>query len=505
MSCAFLLTAVPAPAAAGSGVEFLAALATSVGRVHPIIVHFPVALVLAAGGVEAWRAVQRQHALSRFTPVALGLGAAAAVVACITGWLFAADEGGGSDLFWHRWLGILAAALLLPATWVAVRAVRPGDVMGAQLVPLVRAVLFGTALLVGWVGHLGGDMVWGEDYVIKPLQRWAAGDAPQGEPARAAQAGAAQASTAQSGATQPGAAQPPLAPAVFAIFNERCVECHNDERHKGGLSMQDPAQLFVQNDHEEWIVKRGDPEASLLLTRILLPADDDEAMPPKGDRLTNEQVQLIRRWIEAGAPLPAEGATVPPSSPSSLSPSSPSPSSSPPPPPPPPALPLPQVPALSAAAERALDALRHAGVRAQPVAEGSAALEVSAASLGSDFGDAQLALLVPLAPYVVELTLARTSVTDAGLASLPPMPALVSLRVDGTGAADAFAAQLPQNMPALRSLNLVGTPATDKALQAAAQLPGLQRLFVWHTKVTSDGLKALRVARPALIIETGSP
>ncbi len=475
--------------------DFLAALATSVGRVHPIVVHFPVALVLAAAGVEAWRAVQRQHALSRFTPLALGLGAAAAAVACITGWLFAADEGGGADLFWHRWLGILAAVLLLPATWVALRAVRPGDVMGAQLVPLVRAVLFGTALLVGWVGHLGGDMVWGKDFVLKPLQHWAEGSAPQPPASQAAQPNATPPNSGQGGPQR--APQPPLANAVFAIFNDRCVECHNDERHKGGLSMQDPSQLFVQNDHDEWIVKRGDSEGSLLLHRIQLPAGDDEAMPPKGDRLTAEQVALIRSWIAAGASLPAEGGAAPTLEAPQVSPPRAS-------APPPPSLPLPAVPPRSADADRAVEALRQKGVRVQPVAEGAAALEVSAANLGAEFGDSQLTLMAPIAPYVVELTLARTSVTDAGLASLPAMPALVTLRVDGTGAGDAFAAQLCHNMPALRSLNLVGTPSTDAALQAAAKLQRLQRLFVWHTKVTSDGLKTLQAARPALVIETGA-
>ena len=43
----------------------------------------------------------------------------------------------------------------------------------------------------------------------------------------------------------------------------------------------------------------GDPAKSTIYTSVTLPDSDDKAMPPKGDRLTKEQADLIgldRRW-----------------------------------------------------------------------------------------------------------------------------------------------------------------------------------------------------------------
>ena len=42
------------------------------------------------------------------------------------------------------------------------------------------------------------------------------------------------------------------------------------------------------------------PSKSPLYTRVL-PADDDDRMPPKGDPLTAKQQDLIRQWIGQGA------------------------------------------------------------------------------------------------------------------------------------------------------------------------------------------------------------
>jgi hypothetical protein len=45
----------------------------------------------------------------------------------------------------------------------------------------------------------------------------------------------------------------------------------------------------------------GKPDESTVYTSTMLPDDDDLAMPPKGDRLTDEQKNLIKQWIAQGA------------------------------------------------------------------------------------------------------------------------------------------------------------------------------------------------------------
>ena len=61
---------------------------------------------------------------------------------------------------------------------------------------------------------------------------------------------------------------------------------------------------------EEEIAKGGDSgdgvkakslDDSHVYLRITLDHEDDDYMPPKGDPLTEEQVELIKKWIEGGA------------------------------------------------------------------------------------------------------------------------------------------------------------------------------------------------------------
>ena len=52
---------------------------------------------------------------------------------------------------------------------------------------------------------------------------------------------------------------------------------------------------------DDAIVVPGKPDESTLYTRVVLPADHDDRMPPKGAPLTKAQTDLIKLWIASGA------------------------------------------------------------------------------------------------------------------------------------------------------------------------------------------------------------
>ena len=63
---------------------------------------------------------------------------------------------------------------------------------------------------------------------------------------------------------------------------------------------------FIVTESEQEALVPGHPEESKLYLAVSW-RDDELQMPPKeNDRLTPEQVESIRRWIEAGAPWPHE-------------------------------------------------------------------------------------------------------------------------------------------------------------------------------------------------------
>ncbi len=95
---------------------------------------------------------------------------------------------------------------------------------------------------------------------------------------------------------------------VGEIFQESCEHCHNADDEKGGLLMESYASLVAGGEHGNALVP-GDSAASRLMQMIegkLKPR-----MPYKEDPLPRAQVELIRRWIDEGAPGP-EAADGPP-------------------------------------------------------------------------------------------------------------------------------------------------------------------------------------------------
>lgn len=48
----------------------------------------------------------------------------------------------------------------------------------------------------------------------------------------------------------------------------------------------------------------GKPEESSIIQRVVLPADDDDVMPPKGGPLKSEEIALLKQWVAEGAVWP---------------------------------------------------------------------------------------------------------------------------------------------------------------------------------------------------------
>ena len=108
-----------------------------------------------------------------------------------------------------------------------------------------------------------------------------------------------------------------LAPAAFAdeaplfgehirpILESRCTTCHGPDRGQADLSLVS-LESIVQGGKTGPAIVPGDPAASLLLAKV---SGNEPVMPPVGEPLSESEVDLVRRWIAAGAPAgsPGEG------------------------------------------------------------------------------------------------------------------------------------------------------------------------------------------------------
>jgi mono/diheme cytochrome c family protein len=98
-----------------------------------------------------------------------------------------------------------------------------------------------------------------------------------------------------------------LASEARAILAERCHKCHGAEKQKGGLRLDRRAAALRGGDSVDRVVVPGRSAESDLLERVRS-SDPDVRMPPEGPRLGPAQIDLLRRWIDAGAEWPADAA-----------------------------------------------------------------------------------------------------------------------------------------------------------------------------------------------------
>lgn len=85
---------------------------------------------------------------------------------------------------------------------------------------------------------------------------------------------------------------------AMRLLSANCLSCHNAEKHKGGLELISREAVLKGGDNGK-VLLPGKPSESPMLT--VLSADADPHMPPKKQLSTN-QIEIMRRWVTAGAP-----------------------------------------------------------------------------------------------------------------------------------------------------------------------------------------------------------
>ncbi len=280
-----------------------------VGRFHPLLVHGPVALVVLVAAMELAGLVWARSDLRSAAGWILAVAAAGALAAALDGWLLAWSGGyRGRDVTRHRWGGVWLAPTCAAALW-ARSGFPPGRAIpGAYPVFLALAV----GLMV-WTGHGGGAISHGSGFLTDKmparLRPWlglpalVAKAAPEPVPSPVKiSPGGPPGTGVHSGA---GTAEPSH-PAYYRLhiaplFVRSCVSCHKAEKHKGGLRM-DSYERLMSGGEDGAVVAPGNPQGSDLVRRLKLPVTDDDSMPGDGEKpLTTEEIQMIERWIAAGA------------------------------------------------------------------------------------------------------------------------------------------------------------------------------------------------------------
>ena len=471
------------------------------GRLHPLVLHFPIGLVFAAFVLElcALRGIKTRPAQGPL----LVLAALSAVVAASSGWILGHEDGyGGASFERHERLGIAVAVATTVAALLFRRAERSPLVAGLYRVSLATAL----ALLVP-AGHLGATLTHGEDWLDGPRKRTA--------PAPSGSTPSASSSTSGDGETPNPVREPAPAavlPDTYAtviepILAAYCTNCHGSGKHKGDLRLHTREGLETGGESGPALVA-GDPEASLLYARAALPLEHEDHMPPEGKAQPRaDELAALAAWIRAGAPFTGHvelGLEVAPPAPRAEEASAAEASaaeagqaatgqgSA------PAAVESAQAPA--APPPELLAALDAAFVHHETLPGAEPALWIDVAAVATTFDGAAFArLVVPLAPWTVELALARAPLDDAALAALSSFARLGKLDLRATRVTTAGLASL-RGHATLAELVLSQTALDDGALDVLLSLPALRKLTAWKSGLSSEALARLASERPELVV-----
>ncbi|MCR9202818.1 MAG: PSD1 and planctomycete cytochrome C domain-containing protein, partial [Planctomycetaceae bacterium] len=100
---------------------------------------------------------------------------------------------------------------------------------------------------------------------------------------------------------------------VRPILVKHCARCHM-QKQQGDFRLTDRSSLLRGGESGQPAVVPGKPDESPLLDLVAASADDYR-MPPLGDGLSDEEVQVVRQWIASGVAMPEAAApdvSVPP-------------------------------------------------------------------------------------------------------------------------------------------------------------------------------------------------
>jgi uncharacterized membrane protein len=425
--------------------------------IHPLLVHLPIGIILLAVCFE-WIVYRERYTFLRASLLLIWrLGAIAAIITCISGWWMRhSGEYDGATVDYHQWAGIATALLATGACFIKTR----------------FWWSFITAIVLIATGHLGGTLTHGEGFLFPQKE-----DIPP---------------VAFPDIQQVGVYTEMVAP----IFSHKCVSCHGPDKQKGNLRLDSPEQISKGGKHGNLLAGISGSE---LIKRCKLPLTDEHHMPPKGkSQISAAELQLIEWWILQGGDFQKKAVELMQPEPikALLANWGKSHANA-----PLPAADLPDTLVGIAPLEH-IRRLQNAGLTVIQIAQGSPWLSVSFVNQYTP-GDSLFALLELVAPQVTRLNLSDVIIPENAWPHLAKLSCLSKVYLNGSSLKDNDL-QYFSGCRHLVYLNLSNTSVTQAVAAPLADIPGLKRVYLYQTRITSAEWTVLFSALPGVKVDTGN-
>lgn len=131
-----------------------------VGKMHVLLVHFPIALLVTAGLMELAAYLYNRPDFSSWAGVSVLLASVFAVLAAATGMIWVGELTQDTLLEYHRWFGVATTFMMIFASYMYWKSASPCRLKW------YRIWLVGAIAGVIVTGHFGGSMVFGVDFLF---------------------------------------------------------------------------------------------------------------------------------------------------------------------------------------------------------------------------------------------------------------------------------------------------------------------------------------------------
>ncbi|MCM8536235.1 MAG: c-type cytochrome [Lentisphaeraceae bacterium] len=251
------------------------------GRFHPLALHLPIGMLVVAFFMQAFALWKKRDDLHFPYCFVLGCSFVFSMVAVLFGSFLAMQNDYNPDLInRHGWGGLLFSALVGIAFFFKLSFLKSGqEKVVHKKISLV--VMFIALNVMSFVGHDGGSLTHGEEYLFDYAPNWV------------------RAITGRDPKVDPNA---PIDPElsvyeglVAPFMKNNCYECHSNAKMKGKLRL-DTVEFIQKGGKNEGLIVHG-KAADSLLYQLMVTNDEDEIMPPEGI-LPQDDLDFVKWWID---------------------------------------------------------------------------------------------------------------------------------------------------------------------------------------------------------------
>lgn len=420
----------------------------SVGRMHPLLLHFPIVLLL---GSYLFVFLKTKSAGRNWSNIVDGFLLAGTILAGLTvimGIFLSKESGYNEDtLSFHQWGGVSVYFVSIVLYFLINRyPLNTG---------LARSFAAAGAIVLVIAGHFGAELTHGSGYLTGPITSTDVKEQVAFEDALIYE------------------------DLIQPVFITKCQSCHNPSKLKGQLSLTDSAMVMKGGKSGNLFVP-GSPELSLIMERIHLPETDKKHMPPAGKaQLTRAEENLLNEWIRDSARFNVRIAQYPEQD--SLR-----------------KIALTFFPDrkeekfnFTAADESIIKKLNNDFCKVTPLAANSPALAVNLFNSPS-WSSKSIEELLAIKEQVVSMELNKVPLTDVDLKLVAGFVNLRRLNLNFTSiTADGLVHLLP--LVHLQSLSLSGTRMNAASLQRYLNAAkSLNQLAFWNSGLSKENVQALK-------------